>query len=496
MVISAAIDSSAVARAVGIETIFRVLREGVVLLPQRIAIVGQASSSVYPLASSDKKQVFSALEVGQTFGFGCPVHVAAEQVLPATGDGVGTIPVTIYPTADGTTAAAGQIAVTGTAQNTDKVYRVKINEKVSEPILIGEGDAPAAAVAAFLAGINANLSMPALAADAAPDVAITAKSKGEYGDDLFIEIIGEEDGLTFTPTQPTGGAGNPDVDPALAKFGNVWETLVLNCMNLSDTATLTKYTTFGEGRWQPIRPKPCLVFTGNTEGNVNLAVVVSDARKTDRINAQLVAPASNELPMVAAARQLARLAVVANENPPTDYAGQLATGIAPGADDVQWSFTEQDFAVKAGSSTVEVVDNVLEMSDTTTFYHPTGDINPAYRYVVSIMKVMNVTFNLRLIFEADDWQGKVLIPDGQPTTNENARRPSTAKAAVAKMIDNLALSGIIVNPAAAKASIQADISATNPNRLDLSFTYQISGNTNQISITAYWGFNFGGQVAA
>jgi len=494
MAISDAIAPSAVARAVGIETIFRVLRAGVVLLPQRIAVVGQGSTlATY---STDKKTVFSALEVGQTYGFGSPLHLAVEQLLPPTGDGVGTIPVTIYPTVDGTSAAFGDIVPSGVAQNSDKVYYVKINEKISEAILIPEGTTPDGALDLFISGINANVRMPTLAADGTTKINLTAKAKGLYGNDLYVEIIGEEDGLTFTINQPSGGAGNPDVQPALDQFGNIWETLVLNCMNIEDTDTLEKYALFGEGRWNPIQPKPCVVFTGATATSVSLAVAISDARKTDRINAQLVAPASKELPLVVAARQLARLAVVANENPPTDYAGQRITGIIPGADEQQWTFAERDFAVKAGSSTVEMIDNVLEMSDTVTFYHPTGDVNPAYRYVVSVIKVMNVTFNLRLIFESDDWKGKVLIPDGQPTRNPNARRPSTAKAAVAKMIDGLALEAIIVNPAAAKESIQVDINPSNPNRLDLSFTYQISGNTNQISITAYWGFNFGDQLAA
>lgn len=493
---SQAIAPSAVASVVGIETVFRVLREGVVLLPQRVAIIGQAASSAYPLASMEKKTVFSEFEAGQEFGFGSPVHMAAEQLLPANGDGIGTIPLTIYPVVDGTTAALGDITPTGAAQGSDKVYYVKINEKLSEAILIPKDATPTEAIALFIAGINANVRMPALASDGTTKINLTAKSKGEYGNDLYVEVIGEIDGLTFPITQPGGGAGNPDVQPALDKFGNVWETLVLNCMNIEDTVALDKYTAFGEGRWQPIQPKPCIVFTGNTETSVSVAVVVSDGRKTDRINSQLVAPASNELPLVVAARQMARIAVIANENPPTNYEGQLATGIAPGADDYQWTPSQREFAVRAGSSTVQVVDNVLEMIDTTTFYHPTGDVNPAYRYVVSILKVMNVTFNLRLIFEDDNWKGKVLISDGQPTTNANARRPSTAKAAVAKMIDSLALEAIIVNPEQAKASIQADISESNPNRLDLSFTYQISGNTNQISITANWGFNFGGQVAA
>ncbi len=79
MPISSAVDSSAVARVLGIKTAFKDLRGGGILfLPQRVAVVGQGSTaSTY---STDKKQVTSALEVAQTYGFGSPLHLAVLQL--------------------------------------------------------------------------------------------------------------------------------------------------------------------------------------------------------------------------------------------------------------------------------------------------------------------------------------------------------------------------------------------------------------------------------
>lgn len=492
--ISSAISPSAVARAVGIETAYKNLLGGVVLLPQRLAVMAQGATA--GSFSFDKRQVFSGLEAGQVYGFGSPAHLSVEELLPANNDGVGTIPVTVYPLEDGTTAAVGNITVGGTTQTDQKSYIVKVNEIPSETIVIPAGTAPAAAVALIVAACNANVNMPVIVSDSSPDAVFTAKWKGASGDDLFIEIEGEASGLTFAITQPTGGAGNPDVQDALDKVGNVWETLFLNCLEIADTATLEKYSVFGEGRWLPIGSKPMWALTGNTEADVAAAVVVPDARPLDRVNVQLVAPGSKELPFVVAARQLARIAVIANDNPPTDYAGQLADGLIPGADTEQWTFIERDFAVKKGSSTIELRDGVIELSDTVTFYHPEGELTPPWRYLVDGMKVANVVFNTRLIFESQEWKGKVLIPDGQRTTNPNARRPSTAVAAVAKMYDSLELNAIISDAKAAKKTIVAGINATNPKRLDMSSTYKITGNTNQISIDMNWGFYFGAQVAA
>ena len=66
-----------------------------------------------------------------------------------------------------------------------------------------------------------------------------------------------------------------------------------------------------------------------------------------------------------------------------------------------------------------------------------------------------------------------------------------AKAEVAAMIDGLAAYAIISDPETAKASILALINDQNPNRLDVKWTAQISGNSNIISVDNDFGFYFG-----
>ena len=492
--ISTAVSPDQRATTVGLETIYENLQQNIRFLPQRLGIIGQgADAASYDL---EKKQIFSAFEAGTIYGFGSPLHLAARQLLPANNDGVGAIPVTIFPLAAGTTAAAGSISVSDDVQTEQQTYIVKINEIRSEIITLPVDTDQTEAISLIIAGINAILEMPVIATAAAAAVTLTAKWKGESGNDLKIELIGIEAGITFAITQPTGGAANPDVQPALDMVGLTWETMFLNCLNISDETALEKYRLFGEGRWQPIKPKPCLFFSGNTLTSVNSAVAISDSRPLDRINVQLVAPGSNELPFVIAARQLARIVKIANSNPPVDYIGQTADGIVAGVDEDQWTDTERDFAVKKGSSTIEVVDNQIQISDVVTFYHPTGDPIPAYSYVVDIIKIMNVTYNIRLIFENTNWLGHPLIRNQDATNNPAARRPSAAAGALASLFEQLGLAAILVDIDFAKKSIIAGINTQNPRRLDISATYKISGNVGIISITQKWGFNFGESVAA
>jgi len=492
MAVSTAVDQSAVARVLGIQTSFKDLRGGdITFLPQRIAVLGQgASSATY---DTTKRTVTSAAEVATLYGTGSPLHLAALQLLPANGDGVGTIPVTIYPLEDDAAGvvSTGDIPPAGTP-TVAASYIVRVNNIDSEPFVISVGDNVATVTAAMTAAINAVLAMPIIAVDGVLKVDVTSKWKGVSANDIVIEVIGSTTaGNTFAITQPTGGLVNPNIDAALAQVGDVWETMFLNCLDIADTTTLGKLDTFGEGRWGALVRKPMIAFTGNTIASQSAAVAVSNARTTDRTNAQLVSPGSNDLPFVVAARQLARIAVVANENPPHDYGSQDASGLVPGADGSQWDYTERDAAGKAGRSTIEVKDGVVNIADVVTFYHPTNDPFPAYRYVVDVVKLQNIIFNLNLIFATAEWDGAPLIPDNQPTTNRTAKKPRTAVAAVAALVDSLGLGAIISDPETAKQSIVAAISSSNPKRLDVAVTVQLSGNTNIISVDLNFGYFFG-----
>ena len=134
---------------------------------------------------------------------------------------------------------------------------------------------------------------------------------------------------------------------------------------------------------------------------------------------------------------------------------------------------------------------MVNVSDVVTFYHPTGDPLPAYRFVVDVVKVMNILFHLDLIFATDEWDGAPLIPDDQPTANRSAKKPKTAVAAVCAMIDSLGLNAFISDPETAKANTFAEIDSMNPKRLNVLTTMQISGNSNIISVDFNFGFFFG-----
>lgn len=492
------IDTSAVARIVGYETVFKDLRGGnVVNLPQRIAVIGQGATASNASYDTTKAQYTRAPDVGAEYGYGSPLHLVARELFPTNGDGVGTIPVTFYPLKDDGSgaAAAGSITPSGT-QTKAASYYVYVNGIRSEAFTVAASASVADICDAAVPAINAVLEMPVVATDDTTEITLTAKWKGTTGNDIVVSVSGVDYGTVWTIVQPTSGATNPSISGALSQIGDVWETLIINCFDYDDETILDAIQTWGEGRWLETSHKPAIAFVGCTEASVSTAISVTETRTDDKVNCQLVAPGSVNLPCVVAARQVARIAKIAQNDPASDYTFQKLQSLTPGTDSQQWTFAERDQAVKGGSSTVEVVDGVLKISNVVTMYAPSGEPVPAFRFVCDVMKLMNVLYNIDLIFAQDEWAGAPLIPDDQSSYNANAKKPKTAIAAVNQVIDALGLAAIISDPKTAKANTTASIDSGNPKRLNVSITVQLSGNTNIINVTQNFGFYFGSVAVA
>jgi phage tail sheath gpL-like len=485
------IDASAVSRVVGVAVTFEIFESGAVtFLPQRIALLAQGNST--ETYSLDPVAFTSHAEVAALCGYGSPAHLCARQLFPDNGDGIGSIPATLYPMEDDGAGApaVGAIGAVGT-QTTAQTYVIKVNEIPSANVTIPATTAADAALALMKTGIDAVLHMPVIAGTpAAGSMAMTAKWDGLTGNDIFIEIEGTEDGITFTVTQPVGGLTNSDVDTPLAKIINVWETMLINTMTYDDQAVNQKYETWGDGRWGELVKKPAIVFSGTVDDRATRTVITdAAARKNDKINALISAPGSNELPFVIAARAVARIAKKHNNLPGNDNYDTLS-GLVAGPEASQENFTNTDLAVKAGSGTSQLVNGDIKIRDCVTMYHPDGEVNPGFRYVANIVKLMNIVFNIRIIFESDTWAGAPLMPAGIVTTRADARSPEDAKTAMGNLAVNLQKLAIIADASFTKENMTSVINGSNPNRLDNVFPVKLSGNVQIIDNAVKFGFFF------
>jgi phage tail sheath gpL-like len=493
MAISTAYPQSRTARGRAVKVIYENKgAAGTKFLPSRVVIVGQGAVAKGAY-STTKERIFSAAYAGNKWGYDSHIYQAALSVLPPNGDGVGDIPVTVYPLAQPTTGgvqAIGDITPSGT-QTKQQTYNVKVSNMVSVDIVMAAGEGLSEFIEKAIPAVNGVLGMPGTASDGSTKLNFTVGWEGESGNDVHLEVVAPDDAeMTFVVTQPTGGAGTVSITDALAQIGNIWETHVINCLQYTDSAILNEYATFNEGRWHPEVKKPLRVYTGTAEASLTTVTAVTDARKTDRTNIILPNPGSNDLPCVIAADMVRRIAKLANENPPHDYGKLDCPRLTPGPDGVQWDSTMRQAAFSAGCSSVEVVDEVVTISDVITCYHPTGEDPPAYQYDVDLAKIFTMIHNTNLAMAPYD-SGPPLVPDGQATKNPAAKKPKMVKGRLFKLIDNAATDVIISDPDYAKKNTQVGIGTTNSKRLDVKLVFLVGGNSNVISIDLVFGFYYG-----
>lgn len=487
-----AVPNGTVAPVTGIETNFvNLRRQGSAFLPASIAVIGQGTTAA--TFSTTKAQVTSAYEVGSTYGFGSPLHLAAMSLFPLSGGGVGTIPVTVFPLDDdgAGVAATGSITPSGAATGSGS-FVVRINNIDSAEFAVASGQSVATQVASIVTALASELYLPMLGANGTTDVDLTAKWKGSSGNDLFIEVVAtsaDNTGVTYAVVQPSGGLINPDTATATNQISQEnWYTHVVSCFQMSDTALNDDLEDFFEGKWDPLVRTPGFVFVGLDETTVATATALTSPRKAERVISLIAVQGGNDLPLKIAAEAVREIAVIANNNPPQAYARLKLSGLNPGLDSQQWTHTQRDVALKGGVSTTRVLNGGVTLDKVVTTYAPLGDPAPAYRSVEKVWRQMNVIYNLALIFDSDEWSGAPLLPGSQPTTNPTAKTEAMAIAEIATMHESLAANAIIVDLAFAKANISAVIDSVNPDRINISTTYKLSGNADIKSIVTNFGF--------
>ena len=481
------LPSSAISRVTGVNVEFRNFNAGGgAFLPQRLAVFGVGNSDT-DYSTKKHEAIGNADAIAKRYGYGSPLHLAARQLFPIGGGGA-NFPVTFYPLLPLNTAVAsrGAISADGVAEaaGSGTVYIGGIETEF--PIA---KDATADEVLdAIKAAMSIKLEMPAKAGNIVDgELELIAKYLGESGNDITIEIETIVTGITFGITDFSGGALDPDISPALAGIGQIWETFILSCFSWKKTSRLNQFQVFGEGRWSELEKKPVIVAHGSVD-DYETRTVFTDQRKYDSTNFLIQSTGSRELPFVIAARGLVSDIITnANSNPPLGYSGKL-TGLAAGEDEAQENYMTRNNAVSKGASTNIKTGSVAELNDIITFYHPDGELIPPRRYVVDLVKLANVVFNLRMLTESDEKKGAPLVPDTTATSNPRAIQPKTLKTELMNLATSLGRAAIISEPQFTRETLIVKIDNTNPKRLNYQYPVKLSGNVEVISGDLYFGF--------
>jgi len=499
-VISTAVPPGTVATVFGNEFKYQNLREGLAGLPKRIAILATYDPLKTGVVANKPVQVFTEVEAGEKFGFGFPAHLAARQVLRKSG----IVPVFVFPIAEGTaTQATGTLTVANTATSSGTISLYVGGQRV--PVTVANGSTAAEIATAIVAAITAattDLPITAAVNGGVPEqVDITAKYSGAISDDITIAVNlteAEKDATpgasTYTIVALSGGSGVPAITDALDEFGQTWYTHVVNTFG-SDSTTLDALSTKNEDdQWDALEQRFFVSFWGSVD-DFSTVTGVTDGRKLDRTNSVIPSPGAYSLPLELAALATGVIAASAQDDPAKPYTGLLLDGLTPGTDAEQWNHTVADSAEKLGASWTVQRDGEITIKDILTHYHKTGEEPPAFRYVVDIAKLMEWAYNVKLVFQGSNWEGKILVDDDDLISNPNARKPRDAVAEIYKLADAASFAAILTRPEFTKDNTAASIDVSNPNRINIVTLVVLSGATRIVSLTTNFGFNFGSITA-
>ena len=504
---------AAVARVIGTSIEFVDLRNVPQLMPQQIAIFAPSSKTAEPLITADEGFEFStAREVGDEFGYDSPAYRAARMVRPEFGGGVAGIKTVIFPivpTAGAQSAGSGNVNIAAGNPSKNTTHAVNVNGR-RLPFSVLTDDDEATLSQRIKDTLDAAIKVAPFATvlglHAAPDQPIdfTAGWEGVTGDEISItfETGDEAAGVVYTNPVFAAGAGVFDVTAALANFGEQWFNIVVNACDVAETV-LDQFENFNgspenkTGRYQPTVMKPFVAFYGTVESDKALVTAVPDTRKTDLTNSKCPAPGSPGFTFESSAAYVRYIALTAGANPPKSYSGgELLDMPAPDLPTAAGDFTTfegRDFIEKKGVSTAILKGDKYFLEDVNTHYHPDGvdpSASPYFRVVHLVGRTFNIIFQYEMLVETT-LLDKILVEDVSQTSNPDAIDPEKWASIVREFIDDLQTQAITTKADESRDTVDTDISQTNPERMETSWTAIYSNNVRQADSTMRFGFNFG-----
>lgn len=412
-------------------------------VPRKILIIATYDPAKTGVVDETPVQVLSSAHAGDLFGFGFMAHRLAVQA-ELGGQG---IPTWIQPQSEagGAAEAAGEVDFTGTTGVLAGTLHMYLGG-VYVPVAVTDAMTIELLTDACVAAITAKKEV---AVDGAKHAAtfeldLTAKSKGTWGNFISIAFnleVGQEfpTGVTAAVTPMATGASDPDITDALDGLGTgddaneEFFTDVVHGYGMV-AAVLNKILTYvgaGDtktGLYAKTVSRPFRVLTGDTvagSAGLTAALVVSDARLTDRANGVVSVPDSESHPSEIAAQTIGHMARINQNRAAQHYVDIALIGIWPGTQADRWTsdYGNRDIAVKGGISPTRVKSGVVYLQNVVSYYRPASVpvTSNGYREMVNISKIQNMMHTQRQLFEQEKWQGISIVTDVTKVTSVEDR---------------------------------------------------------------------------
>lgn len=365
--------------------------------------------------------------------------------------------------------ASGSITFSGSASAAGTLALMIAGRAVQVGVSSGNNNVAIATAAA--AAINADTSLPVTASALSGAVTLTAKSKGETGNDIDIRVNyydGEAtpDGVTVSISAMASGATNPVLTAAIAALGDEWFHVIASAFR--DASNLAAIKTEMDSRWGPIRMIDGHVIAA-ASGTVGAMTTLGG-----NFNDKHLTIMSTQKSPTPAYEVAAESAAIAAYYCSIDPARPLQTieyvwTKAPQRTD-RYTLTERNTLLYSGIATLKISSTgavAVERMITTYKTNAAGGSDPAYLDIESLMTLQYIRY---------DWQNYLLAKYPRHKLGNDGTRygqgqaimtPGQMKAeATAKFRDWETL-GLVEGYEQFKRDLIVERNISDPNRLDI-----------------------------
>jgi phage tail sheath gpL-like len=376
---------------------------------------------------------------------------------------------------DAGTAAAGSLAITGsaTAAGTLNVYiggqRVQL--------AVASGDTATAIGSALASAINADTNLPVTASASTGTVTVTARHKGEVGNDIKLQlnyrgVMGGEStpaGISIAVTAMASGASNPSLSAAITAMGDEEYDFIIHpytdSTSLDALATELNDVT---GRWSWSRQVYGHAYTAK-RGTLSALVTFGLTRNDQHATvAGFEANVPNPVYEYAAAYGARNAKFISIDPARPTQTGELL-GILPAPAGQRFILTERQTLLSSGVATSYVGGGYVRVERAITTYQKNAfnAADPSYLDSETLHTTAYVIRNIRQRVTQKYSRHKLAndgtrFGAGQAIVTPNVIRGEMV-AAYADMEEN----GIVENAKAFAENLIVERDTTNPNRLNV-----------------------------
>ena len=472
-------------------------------LPQQILIVGVPNTTNASTVDYTKmKEVVSAREAGELFGFGSPIYQAMRILRPLNSDGVGGIPTFVLPLENSGVALKLTFAVSGTATKSG-THTLVINGRESVDgynyaFNVLEGNTAANIASQMADAINGNIYSPFTAVATTSNVELTAKYKGVISNDLKASVSAVENlGVTYVLSTTTPGSGVSNSSRIEGALSTTWITAIVN----GDSPTLFQeferingvpYIDSPTGRYTPYIFKPFMAYTGITSTTVSdyTALTATSTNVGQCTNVICPAPGSLGTPVEVAANVVRLFSRTMQDTPEKDVNGMAYPDmpISQVPSFVMFTdYNQRDLFVKNGISNVTFENNQFLIQDLVTTYHVEGE----FPYQFGYARNLNLDWNVKdayTIIEKRALRDKVILRDNDFSNSTNTIKPKEWKGVVYGLFGDLVNAALISDAEFSKQSLRIEVDAVNKDRFNTFFRYRRTGIARIVSTDVEAGF--------